>query len=1036
MSLPSIAEREADRSRELPNFQHFSLPGVREKVAEVLSLIGREGIFSTYTVHNISHIDSMLAILDWLVPESTRNILTPVDWLLTVLAIYLHDLGLLVTANEFVQRQENPAFVEWFSGLASTGEGRDYVARARRMSEEEKERFFFQEFVRKGHAARIREWITGRHSRIWGHEIQPLASAVEELLKPLPSRFREYLGTVCESHHEDNLHLLNIYPLAAGLGNHRLEIVNVQYAAVLLRSADLLHVTKDRTPSVMYQTIRFSDPKSVTEWDKQLGTFAVRPKGRRLIEDDAESAVIVVSGDFTEENPFFSLQEYLAYADQQIKQSKRWIDQSLDEPDGDGYSFPWSRIEGDVRLEGVPPVPLRFQLDRGRLLDLLVGHTLYNDPLVAVRELLQNSIDAVRYQHHLDTRQASMDGRPAPPIGRVVVGWNSTERVLTVEDNGIGMNRDAIDNHLMRVGASFYQDAQALIDHPDFTPISRFGIGILTSFMVSDDIEVITYRDLRGYRLRMTSVHASYALRELTTGDDRLTGLEPHGTRLIVRLRDSVDLSKRSIEDIVRHWIILPECSVEYVEDVKPAAKIGFTSVADAVRHFAELDIDPQPVDGRPETIIKTLSERTEAEGTPINTQYELGFVVRHGFHPERVFAKARAEEMPAVCIEGIRVSDSLPGFEAKGKNRLAALLSVRGSRRFRTTVSRSGLEHDDEYVRVARICASLLFQHVRDEVTRIVALPGRPLSQASSACRWLRSQLINAALEETRGFVWQLHNETPSVVLETMDETHGCVRSMISNNEVDMLADFWTLEARLLDLLGTISRDLGREVSLNEFLAKLAPDLQHFRFSPLVPDAAVFNFTMATNDYPEFVEVSRQHQYSAVRWLRGFNKPSQLSLRLDSFRPDYIEMARRIYSERDPVTRDYGYMRSIDVYAAPIRGDAHGLEGVVTDVGIFLSPGSPAQRFWTSLRDLATSLAETSESQVRFADVYMVAATLADWIREPSSPARWFRVWGAVSDDVRQTLEIPRNVAEIITGEAIFRARSYWRDWAKLGEE
>jgi len=48
----------------------------------------------------------------------------------------------------------------------------------------------------------------------------------------------------------------------------------VQYSAVLLRSADLLHVTKDRTPSVMYKTIRFSDPKSVTEWDKQARTFA------------------------------------------------------------------------------------------------------------------------------------------------------------------------------------------------------------------------------------------------------------------------------------------------------------------------------------------------------------------------------------------------------------------------------------------------------------------------------------------------------------------------------------------------------------------------------------------------------------------------------------------------------------------------------------------------------------------------------------------------------------------------------------------
>src|ERR1022692_4125166 len=93
-----------------------------------------------------------------------------------------------------------------------------------------------------------------RHTRLqgdWSSDVcsSDLASAIEELLRPLPIRFREYLGTVCQSHHEDDLHITNLYPLAAALGSHRQEIVNVQYAAVLLRTADLLHITKDRTPS-------------------------------------------------------------------------------------------------------------------------------------------------------------------------------------------------------------------------------------------------------------------------------------------------------------------------------------------------------------------------------------------------------------------------------------------------------------------------------------------------------------------------------------------------------------------------------------------------------------------------------------------------------------------------------------------------------------------------------------------------------------------------------------------------------------------
>src|ERR1017187_1505682 len=110
-----------------------------------------------------------------------------------------------------------------------------------------------------------------------------------------------------------------------------------------------------------------------------------------------------------------------------------WLCPIQRDPDAEGYSFPWNRVEADVRLEGVPPIPLKFELDRGRLLDLLVGHTIYNDPLVAIRELLQNSIDAVRYQRHLDARQASQEGKPVPPMGKVTIRWNSSERLLGSE---------------------------------------------------------------------------------------------------------------------------------------------------------------------------------------------------------------------------------------------------------------------------------------------------------------------------------------------------------------------------------------------------------------------------------------------------------------------------------------------------------------------------------------------------------------------------------------------------------------------------
>jgi hypothetical protein len=53
MEFKTRAEQNADAARELPALKAFALAGVRAQVAVLLSMIGREGIFSTYSVHDI-----------------------------------------------------------------------------------------------------------------------------------------------------------------------------------------------------------------------------------------------------------------------------------------------------------------------------------------------------------------------------------------------------------------------------------------------------------------------------------------------------------------------------------------------------------------------------------------------------------------------------------------------------------------------------------------------------------------------------------------------------------------------------------------------------------------------------------------------------------------------------------------------------------------------------------------------------------------------------------------------------------------------
>lgn len=1034
ISYNSNAENLAHKACELPGFNNFSLIGVKENVAEILDLIGRiDGIFSTYTIHNISHVDAMLNMLDWLIPPSTQEKMTQLDWLMIVLSIYFHDLGMVVTSKEYNNRMDNPKFFEFLESLDKDTEGEDYKSRTEKMTPDEKNRFFYQEFVRMQHATRIREWITGRHSSQWGETIKPITDEIGKFMDDLPSRFKEHLAVVCESHHKDDLDKIERYPLCQHYGSHPDEIANVQYSALILRTADLVHVTKDRTPSIMYKSIHISDPKGVEAWKKQRGTFSINMKSRIFKPEDVDSHVIVVSADFDDESPFFALTEYLAYADEQIKQSKRWADMSQKKADGDYYYFPWHTVKGDILVEGNEPFPMSFSLDKGRLLDLLVGHMIYNDPTVAVRELLQNAIDAVRFQHHLNKKETEALGTIEPPMGRVLVNWNPKTRELIVEDNGIGMNLDVIKFNLMKVGASFYDTPIFHTEYADFNPISQFGIGILTCFMISDDIEIITYQQDVGYRIKMSSVKAEYLSKKLETGHSSLNGLEPHGTRVKLKLRSSIDLKERSMLDIIKYWIILPECEVLYSENGEKSYSIGFKDISKALNYFHFES---------PEKIVMTSEDSYEIinfSHDEDGEKYDFSFAVLKRFTPERNFIGVKVIDPPAVCIEGIRADNILPGFEKD----VCAILSVRGNKKFRTTVSRSALERDKEYVRIGKICAKFLSQHLENEVNRISNQSGKPLSQASTAGLWIFNSINNRHNKEISDYLYNRYSNIPLVVIEKIKSDNETSREMISYDNLKNLETFWTIESRLVDYLGIISRDLGRELSLNDFLGTLAPELRDIRITPVVPDAYMFQDEILLSHKISTVEFSRKHQQTLIQWelLDDVNESADIfSLLENEFNEDEKKIIREliigIFSKNKfDVT---GRLKT-SIVIGEIIGDMKKVSVINTQLITILKQESKAGELLTSITDTIKKV----KFQHKYEDLaYLYSACLILYLElhieishNPFHNTK--ELWRELALKVNNILngnsidyQVSENLSDIIDLDDIFDASRYWLDW------
>ncbi|EDM36515.1 putative heat-shock protein [Pedobacter sp. BAL39] len=116
-----------------------------------------------------------------------------------------------------------------------------------------------------------------------------------------------------------------------------------------------------------------------------------------------------------------------------------------------------------------------FQVNLKGMISLLSEH-LYSNPNTFVRELLQNGIDAITALKTLDEHHEGALNVHLPEEG---------QPELVFEDNGIGLKEDEFHRFLAVIGESSKRDAFEAKDY-----IGKFGIGLLSCFVVSDEIIV------------------------------------------------------------------------------------------------------------------------------------------------------------------------------------------------------------------------------------------------------------------------------------------------------------------------------------------------------------------------------------------------------------------------------------------------------------------------------------------------------------------------------------------------------------------
>ncbi|MDB9818123.1 molecular chaperone HtpG [Pelagibacterales bacterium] len=218
---------------------------------------------------------------------------------------------------------------------------------------------------------------------------------------------------------------------------------------------------------------------------------------------------------------------------------------------------------------------LEFQTEVSQLLKLMIN-SVYSEKEVFIRELVSNASDACDKLRYLATTKEKL--LQSDPDLKIQIEIDKKENLITITDNGIGMNRDDLVNNLGTIArsgtAQFIKEAT---ETKDLSLIGQFGVGFYSAFMVASDLTVITRKaGEKKLWIWKSDGESNFTIDE---SDDLEQLNSNRGTKIILSITKEGKeyLEKIRIEEIIRKYsdhISIPIFvrDIKDKEDEKPEA--------------------------------------------------------------------------------------------------------------------------------------------------------------------------------------------------------------------------------------------------------------------------------------------------------------------------------------------------------------------------------------------------------------------------------------------------------------------------------
>lgn len=437
---------------------------------------------------------------------------------------------------------------------------------------------------------------------------------------------------------------------------------------------------------------------------------------------------------------------------------------------------------------------IQFKSESKRLLDLMIN-SIYTHREIFLREIISNASDAIDKLCFISLTDEKV-GMSRSDF-KIFIKADKENRTLTVSDNGIGMDKEELENNLGTIASSgSYKFRQQLKDEDkdNVDIIGQFGVGFYSAFMVAKEITVITkkYGSETGYKWQSSGADG-YTIEEYPK--------DTIGTDIIMVLKDDTEEDNYS----------------EFLEQYKLSSLIK--KYSDYIRYPIQMDMETSKVkegtEEKPEyeTVVET---KTLNSMVPIwqKAKKDVTKEEYNNFYKEKFFDFEDPLLTITTSVEGVVTYKALLYVPAKTPYN------------YYTKEYEKGLQLYSSGVMIMENCPDLLPEHFRF-IKGIVDSQDLSLNISREMLQHNRQlKLIEEHLEK------KIKNELASMLKKDRDNYEKFFAAFGRQLKYGIVSDYGAHKDKLSDIILFYSYNQKKLITLEEYVDSMKEEQKYIYFA------------------------------------------------------------------------------------------------------------------------------------------------------------------------------------------------------------